>query len=104
MRKVTIVLLLSLSLLAVKQVLASPVGDARTTVVPGIGSNPEIPPGLQVTSTPLPTFPFGEQVTGPPLGLTLTLLGMCCVFLVLIGVVILGFVVRRQNREVAAPE
>jgi hypothetical protein len=27
------------------------------------------------------------------------LLGMCCIFLLLIGVVVLGFVVRRQNRE-----
>jgi hypothetical protein len=27
------------------------------------------------------------------------LLGMCCVFLVLIGIVILGFVVRRQNQQ-----
>jgi hypothetical protein len=24
---------------------------------------------------------------------------MCCIFLVLVGVVVLGFVVRRQNRQ-----
>jgi hypothetical protein len=59
----------------------------------------------QVTSTPVPTSSFDGQPTevpvrtGPPLELTLILLGMCCAFLVLIGVVILGFVVRRQNRE-----
>jgi hypothetical protein len=29
--------------------------------------------------------------------LTLILLGMCCLFLLIIGVVVLGFVVRREN-------
>ena len=60
---------------------------------------------LQVTSTPVPTSSFGGQPTetpgrtGPPLSLTLILLGMCCIFGVLFGIVILGFVVRRQSRE-----
>jgi hypothetical protein len=60
----------------------------------------------QVTSTPVPTSSFEEQPgepipgrTGPPLALTLILLALCCAFLFLIGVVILGFVVRNQNRK-----
>jgi hypothetical protein len=31
--------------------------------------------------------------------LTMILVGMCCAFLVLVGVVVLGFIVRRQNHE-----
>jgi cytochrome c-type biogenesis protein CcmH/NrfF len=60
---------------------------------------------VQATGTPVPTSSFGEQATpapgrtGPPLSLTLILLGMCCLFGVLLGVVILGFVVRRENRQ-----
>lgn len=60
---------------------------------------------LQVTSTPVPTSSSGAQPTGvpartaPPLSLTLILLGMCCIFLILIGVVVLGFVVRNENRK-----
>jgi hypothetical protein len=72
------------------------------TIVPvgGLASS-----ALQSTATPVPTSSFGEQPTatpvrtGPPLALTMILLGMCCIFLLLIGVVVLGFVVRRQNRE-----
>ncbi|MDQ3005969.1 MAG: peptidase MA family metallohydrolase [Chloroflexota bacterium] len=57
----------------------------------------------QITPTAIPTSSFGQPTpepavrTAPPLWLTLTLLGMCCVFLLLIGMVILGFVVRNQN-------
>jgi hypothetical protein len=71
------------------------------TIVP-IGGAASV---LQVTPTPVPTSSFsGEPTqtpvrTGPPLALTMILLGMCCVFLVLLGVVVLGFVVRNQNRK-----
>src|SRR5215211_6033952 len=60
---------------------------------------------LQATPTPVPTSSFaGEPTqtparTGPPLALTMILLGMCCIFLVLIGVVVLGFIVRKQNLQ-----
>ena len=61
---------------------------------------------LQVTSTPVPTSSFnGESTqtpaarTGPPLALTLILLGICCSFLLLAGVFVLGFVVRTQNHK-----
>ena len=58
----------------------------------------------QITPTAIPTSTFDDQPTpevatrtAPPLWLTLTLLGFCCIFLFLIGVVVLGFVVRNQN-------
>jgi len=81
---------------------AQPTPTFVPTIVPmgGAAASP-----LQVTSTPIPTSSFSGQPTeipartGPPLALTLTLLGMCCIFLVLIGIVVLGFVVRSQNRR-----
>jgi hypothetical protein len=84
--------------------------SAQSTTLPSPTFVPTFVPvggvssALQVTTTPVPTSSFGGQPTetpgrtGPPLSLTLILLGMCCIFLVLVGVVILGFVVRRQNR------
>lgn len=58
----------------------------------------------QSTPTAIPTSSFATQSpddnparTGPPLSLTLILLGFCCLFVLLIGVVVLGFVVRRDN-------
>lgn len=83
------------------QPIALPTATFVPTIVPIGGAS--LP--LQATPTPIPTSSFGEQPaeepaqTAPPLWLTLTLLGLCCVFLLLIGVVILGFVVRRQNRQ-----
>ena len=78
--------------------------QSTPTFVPTIVPVGGVASVLPVTSTPVPTSSFGEQPaeaparTGPPLWLTLTLLGMCCLFLLLIGVVVLGFVVRSQNR------
>jgi hypothetical protein len=91
-----------------QSVSAQPTLQPTPTFVPTI-----IPVGaqaasiLQATPTPVPTSSFsGEPTpaatparTGPPLALTMILLGMCCIFLVLIGVVVLGFVVRSQNRK-----
>ena len=59
---------------------------------------------LQVTATPIPTSSTGSEPTqvpartGPPIALTFILLGLCCVFFVLIGVIVLGLIVRRQGR------
>jgi hypothetical protein len=64
----------------------------------------------QATATPIPTSSFNgngqpTQVissptrTGPPLALTLILLAICCFFILLFGVLILGIVVRNQNRK-----
>lgn len=60
-----------------------------------------------VQSTPIPTSSFNsaqptpEQParTGPPLSLTLFLLGFCCLFLLIVGVIVLGFIVRRGNQN-----
>jgi hypothetical protein len=35
--------------------------------------------------------------SGPPLSLTIALLGFCCLLLLIFGVIILGFVARSQN-------
>lgn len=84
---------------------AQPTAQPTATFVPTIVPIGGLASALQVTSTPVPTSSFGGQTTpvptptGPPLALTLTLLVMCCVFLVLIGVVVLGFIVRGQNRK-----
>ena len=60
----------------------------------------------QITPTPIPTSSFNDQSTpespartAPPLWLTLSLLGICCVMLLLIGIIILGVMVSRQNRK-----
>ena len=84
---------------------AQPTAMPSPTIVPTIVPMGGVSFALQVTSTPVPTSSFGGQPTptpartGPPLALTMILLGLCCAFLVLFGVVVLGFVVRRQNRE-----
>jgi hypothetical protein len=81
---------------------AQPTATFVPTIVPVSGSQ-----FSQVTTpTAVPTSSFDSQPTettpaqsGPPLWLTLTLLGMCCIFLVLIGVIVLGFIVRRGNQN-----
>jgi hypothetical protein len=79
-----------------------PIPTFVPTIVPVGGQVSSV---LQTTPTPVPTSSFSQQTpeaparTGPPLALTMILLGMCCIFLVLIGVVVLGFVVRSQNRK-----
>ena len=72
------------------------------TFVPTIVPLSIAPVVNQSTPTAIPTSTFDEQTetpvrTAPPLWLTLTLLGFCCVFVLLIGIVVLGFVVRKQN-------
>ena len=75
------------------------------TIVPISGSSGNAV--LQATPTAIPTSSSSGQPTGaaspqrgqPPLALTLILLGMCCVFILLIGVVVFGFIVRRQNQQ-----
>jgi hypothetical protein len=85
---------------------AQPTAQPTPTFVPTIVPMGGVASVLQVTSTPVPTSSFGGQPTatppartGPPFALTMILLGLCCAFLVLIGVVVLGFVLRRQNRK-----
>ena len=85
--------------------------STQPTAVPTPTSVPTIVPvsgallANQITPTAIPTSSFATQSTEapvrgrPPLSLTLILLGMCCVFLILIGMLILGFVVRNQNSK-----
>ena len=57
----------------------------------------------QITPTVIPTSAFGEPTpevpirTAPPLWLTLSLLGICCVMLLIIGLIVLAVTVRNQN-------
>ena len=74
------------------------------TIVPVSGA----PMANQIsTPTPVPTSSIGDEAPtnesantgGPPLWLTLVMLGLCCAFLLVIGVVVLGIVVRSQNQK-----
>jgi hypothetical protein len=82
---------------------AQPTPTFVPTIVPVGGAVSAV---LQATSTPVPTSSFGGEPTqmpptrtGPPLALTMILLGICCSFLILLGVFVLGFVLRNQNRK-----
>jgi len=85
------------------QATAQPTPTFVPTIVPISGA----PMASQITTpTPIPTSSLGEPSTTetptrgkPPLTLTLILLGMCCIFIILIGIVILGFIVRRGNNK-----
>lgn len=46
---------------------------------------------------PTPAVDSADQPSGPPLSLTLSLLGFGCLLLLIFGVFILGFVVRLGN-------
>ncbi len=80
---------------------AQPTPTFVPTIVPVSGS--QFLQGATPTAIPTSSFdspPVSEpaQRTGPPLTLTLILLGFCCLFLLIIGVVVLGFIVRRGNQ------
>lgn len=81
------------------QATAQPTPTFVPTIIPVSGASLS----NQITPTAFTTSSFATQSTeapirgGPPLSLTLILLGLCCVFLILIGMLILGFVVRNQN-------
>jgi len=84
---------------------AQPTAQATPTYVPTIIPVSGAPLAQQSTPTVIPTSSFDSTAgtemparTGPPLGLSLVLLGICCVMLSLIGVLILGVIVSRQNR------
>lgn len=93
-----------------RPVTAQPTAQPTPTFVPTIVPISGGLPALQVTPTPVPTSTGGQPTdsvptqTGPPLWLSLTLLGMCCLILLVIGVVVLGFVVRRGNSKAGKNE
>ena len=85
---------------------AQPTAQPTPTFVPTIVPVSGAPLAQQSTPTRIPTSSFDSTPateiparTAPPLGLSLILLGVCCIMLLLIGVLILGVVVSRQNRE-----
>jgi hypothetical protein len=86
---------------------AQPTSQPTPTFVPTIVPISGAPVANQVgTPTSIPTSSIDGQPTqeptytgAPPLWLTLTLLGFCCLFLLIIGVIVLGFVVRTQNKK-----
>jgi hypothetical protein len=87
--------------------------SAQPTVQPTPTFVPTIVPisggsfNLQATPTAIPTSSSAGVSTetatsprnGPPLALTLILLGLCCTLLLVVGVVALGLVVRSQNNK-----
>lgn len=87
-----------------RTVSAQPTAQPTPTFVPTIVPVSGGSFNLQATPTLIPTSTGGQPTetptrTPPPLWLTLILLGFCCLFMLIIGVVVLGFVVRSQNRK-----
>ncbi len=88
-----------------RSVPAQPTAQAAPTYVPTIVPVSGAPLAQQSTPTAIPTSSFTTQtpetpVRGkPPLSLTLILLALCCVFILFIGMLILGFVVRKQSTK-----
>jgi hypothetical protein len=85
---------------APRAVSAQPTAQPTPTHVPTIIPVSGAP--LAVTPTPyaIPTSTINDSgggTSGPPLWLTLSLLGICCVLILIIGVFVIGIVVRSQN-------
>ncbi len=85
---------------------AQPTAQPTPTYVPTIIPISGAPLANQITPTLIPTSSFEGQSTEtaptrgtPPIGLTLALLGFCCLLLLIIGVAVIGFIVRAQNRK-----
>ena len=84
---------------------AQPTAQPTPTFVPTIVPISDAHYMQHSTPTAIPTSTFVEQPTEaapsgrPPLALSLILLGVCCAMLLLIGILILGVVVSRQNRR-----
>jgi hypothetical protein len=83
-----------------------PTAQPTPTYVPTIVPISGAPLANQIVPTLIPTSSFNGQPTEttptrgtPPLGLTLALLGFCCIFLLIIGVIVLGVYVRTQNMK-----
>ena len=87
---------------------AEPTAQPTPTFVPTIVPISGAPVVKQVsTPTPLPTSSFNPTSTAepsttrnlPPTWLTVFLLASCCILFLLIGVIALGFILRRNNRK-----
>jgi hypothetical protein len=90
---------LGLPPLVVAQATAQPTPTYVPTYIPIAG----IPLAMTPTPGAIPTSSFGNPDqparTGPPLSLTIALICFCLVFLLVIGVIVLGFVVRSGNAK-----
>jgi hypothetical protein len=99
MGKLIPALILSLSLLTIPSAFIFRPPIDEVTVIPVSSAFVS----AQATPSAIPTSAFEAQPAetpargGPPLSLTLILLGLCCIFLLFIGMLILGFTVRNQN-------
>lgn len=91
-----------------RTVSAQPTAQPTPTYVPTIVPISGAPLAQQAaTPLPVPTSTFGEPTSepsppvrsGPPLALTLALLGACCVLLLILFVVALGIFIRAQKRK-----
>lgn len=89
-----------------RAVSAEPTAQPTPTHVPTIVPVSGMQFAGQITSTAIPTSSFAGTPTtetpartAPPLSLTLILLGFCCIFLLIIGVVVLGFIARRDHMK-----
>ena len=90
---------LGLSALTVAQATAQPTPTHVPTFIPIAG----IPLAQTPTPGAIPTSSFDESTSqpssnNPPVVLTIALICFCLVFLLIIGVVVLGFVLRRGNK------
>jgi hypothetical protein len=79
-----------------------PTAQPTPTFIPTYAPFAGVP--LAVTTTPysIPTSSFGEQgnpANGPPLSLTLMLVAVCCVLLLLLGVIGLGLYLSTQKNK-----
>ncbi len=75
-----------------------PISGAPLAMTPTPFTFPTLPP---------PDLPPGGEPhpsSGPPLSLTLTLLGICCVLGLVLGVLVLGVVLARQKRKESSHE
>jgi hypothetical protein len=71
------------------------------TIVPISGAQQPVTPtpfAVPTSSSSSPTESV-PTTSGPPIALTLILLGFCCLLILIIGVVAVGFVVRSQNQK-----
>jgi hypothetical protein len=81
-----------------------PTSQPTPTFVPTIVPVGGVPVAAQVTATAVPTSSFDQPTpaptrTTPPFALTLLLLIVCCFLIAILGILVLGLVLRNQNSK-----
>ena len=87
---------------APRSVSVQPTAQPTPTHVPTFVPVSGVPLAITPTTYIIPTSSFDQPsspANGPPLSLTLILLGFCCLMLMIVGVIVLGVFVRRQNSK-----